>query len=105
MIDALVPILKHDRDDAVQLFIEVCQGGEIAFGSHPFEEFVRYASSTHYAELRGILVKALHSTSTAAVAAAARQICLAAFGDETAEADANSIRTGRSSFKTGIRTS
>jgi hypothetical protein len=94
VIGALLPVLNIDRGEAVQLFKAACEGADIVFGAQPFEEFVRHASSTHYADCRELLQRACRSTSDAAVRAAARQICLAGFGDETAEVDAETVRGG-----------
>jgi len=103
VVEPLLPILNHDRYEAVRLFLRACRGAETVFGSGPFEQFVWYASSTHYSELRGVLFKALNSTSKSSVTAAARQICLAAFTDLVAEADAEAVLIGKATFKTAIR--
>lgn len=103
VVEALLPMLNDNRDEAVGLFLETCRGAEIVFGSGPFEEFIRYASSTHYFELRDVLFKALRSTSPSAVAAAARQICLAAFTNLVAAGDAEAVQTGKASLRTAFR--
>ena len=94
-VDAILPILNHDRDEAVRLFRAACDGADIVIGSHPFENFMRYATSTHYSLLRELLLnRAIQSSSATTVKAAARQICLAAFTDEMAAADAVAVRNG-----------
>lgn len=45
-VEALLPMLNHDRDEAVHLFLDACDGAAIVIGSHPFENFMRYATST-----------------------------------------------------------
>jgi hypothetical protein len=45
------------------LFVETCTGAVAVFGSGPFEQFVRYASSTHYFQLRRILYEAIRNRS------------------------------------------
>jgi hypothetical protein len=92
--EALLPMFNHDRDDAVRLFLEACQEAEAIWGSYPIENFIRYASSTHYAQLRDLLQRVLRCHSEEAVRMAARQVCLAALTDGTADADAESVRTG-----------
>ncbi len=94
VIDALCPLLDHDRDEAVQLLKKVCSLSDILLGTTPFAEFVRYASSTHYPELRDLLTTGLKSHLDTAVSVAAKQTCLAAFVDATAKADAASVRRG-----------
>ena len=103
VVESLLPILNHDRDEAVKLFLATCRGAEVVFGSGPFEQFVWYTSRTHYSELRGVLFKALASTSKLSVTAAARQICVAAFTDLVAEGDVEAVLMGRTSFGTASR--
>jgi hypothetical protein len=103
VVEALLPILNHDRNEAVRLFLITCRGAETVFGSGPFEQFVWYSSSTHYSEIRGVLFKALNSGSQSSVTAAARQVCLAAFQELVAEADAEVVLMGRTSFATAFR--
>lgn len=98
-VEALLPMLNHDRDEAVRLFLEACDGADIVIGSHPFENFFRYATGTHYPQLRELLKRSLQSPSPTTVRAASRQICLAAFTDETAEADADTVRKGAESMR------
>lgn len=101
VFESLLPVLNHDRPKAVELFIKGCEGAEAVLSSHPFATFVRYAASTHYAELRPVLQHALKSESPATATAAARQICLAAFDNELAEQDASHLRTGSEAMRKG----
>ncbi|MFZ1936913.1 MAG: hypothetical protein WCB27_04280 [Thermoguttaceae bacterium] len=103
VVESILPILNHERDTAVDLFLMACRGAEVVFGSGPFERFVWYASRTHYPELRGVLLRALNSASKKSVTAAARQVCLAAFTDLVAEGDAEAILTGKTSLGTAFR--
>jgi len=101
VFESLLPILNHDRDQAVTLFASACDGADAILDCHPFENFVRYATSTHYAALRPTLQQALHSNSPSAVRAAARQICLAALGGEQAGDDAAEVRQGSPAMRKG----
>ncbi|MEX2168068.1 MAG: hypothetical protein WD851_02050 [Pirellulales bacterium] len=101
VFETLLPILNHDRDRAVALFVRACEGADAVLDCRPFEDFIRYASSTHYAQLRPVLQQALHATSSASATAAARQICLAAFGSEEAEKDAVKVRHGSTAMRKG----
>jgi len=101
VFESLLPVLNHDRDKAVELFVRACEGADSVLDCRPFENFIRYASSTHYAQLRQVLQRALHASATAAVTAAARQICLAAFGDERAGRDAADVRSGSPPMRKG----
>ena len=94
VIEALLPALNHDRDDAVRMFQELTLGAELIYGSPPFEDFIRYAIGTHYSQLRDVLQMGLYSASPSAVAASARQICLAGFVDEVAAKDTEAVRRG-----------
>lgn len=93
-IDTLLPLLNSDRDRAVSLFLKLAENASLIYGTNNFEEFIHYAAQTHYVRLRHLLLRALNSPNEKAVAAAGRQICLAAFRAEIAEEDANRVRTG-----------
>ncbi|WP_339747725.1 hypothetical protein [uncultured Rubinisphaera sp.] len=100
VIEALLPALNHERDQAIKLFCQLCRCDPVIIGSDPFEEFVSYASSTHYATLRDLLQSGINSNSKSAQSAAARQICLAAFADELAQYDAANVCKGLISMRT-----
>jgi hypothetical protein len=101
VFESLLPVLNHDRQKAVELFIQACENADAVLSSYPFATFVRYAASTHYAELRPVLQLALESEAPATATAAARQICLAAFDNEPAEQDASHVRTGSDAMRMG----
>lgn len=101
VFETLLPILNHDRDLAVALFVRACEGADAILDCRPFENFIRYASSTHYAELRPVLQRALHAKSSESATAAARQICLAAMCSEEAEKDAVEVRHGSAAMRKG----
>lgn len=94
VFESLLPVLNHDRSEAVRLFLATAEGADPVFGCRTFENFIWYAASKHYLQLRDMLQTALHSSSSTAVAVAARQVCLAALTDELAEPDAKLVRTG-----------
>jgi hypothetical protein len=98
-VEALLPMLNHDRDAAVRLFLDACDGADVVLGSHPFENFMRYATSTHYSQLRELLKGALQSAAATTVKAASRQICLAGFTDDVAAADDEAVRNGTESMR------
>jgi hypothetical protein len=66
-IDTLAPILKHDRDRAVRLFLECCEDTEPIWSTIPFRRFVMYAVLTHYADLRPLLQRCLASSNSSTV--------------------------------------
>lgn len=92
--DALLPVLNHDSDHAVNLFLELCKGADSIFGAPPLRNFVWYASGHHYSALRDVLQDALNSATPSSVAAAAQQTCLAAFSADIAQPDAARVRSG-----------
>ncbi|NQT36977.1 MAG: hypothetical protein HQ581_05785 [Planctomycetes bacterium] len=94
VFDAILPIWDHDRARAVAIFNRTCEGADEILGCQPFEHFVNLAVSTHYDSLRPVLFTALRQEAEWTVVAAARQICVAAFDDEQAEADAKDVRNG-----------
>lgn len=99
VIEALLPVLKHNREKAVQMFVKLCHCETSIVGTETFEDFVRYASYTHYSDLRANLLAGLESGSVAVQSAAARQICIAGLSDELAAGDAARIRTGTDAMR------
>ncbi len=104
VFDAILPVWNHDRARAVAIFNKACEGAEQILGCRPFEDFVNFAVSTHYSDLHPVLLRTLKRTSDSAVSAAARQICVAAFDDEEAEADAENVRNGTPAMRVAAAT-
>jgi len=86
-------LLNIDRDSAVRLFLSICEEPRI-WGSHHVDEFLYYATFTHYSELQPLLRKMLASEDEEAKQDASRQICLAAFNHPEAEADLAVVLSG-----------
>lgn len=94
VIQALLPVWNDDRDTAVKLFLRLCDGRPVLWGTDRFELFGRHAVREFYGELRDMLLTGIETGAKEAVGATARLICLAAFGNELASADAERVRTG-----------
>lgn len=93
-VEALMPVLKWDRDGAVRLFKDCCKGTEDLWGTHSFNHFVYYAIRTHYLELHELLLAGLSSTNEEAVKSAASQITLFDLANDSLSAEAESVRSG-----------
>jgi hypothetical protein len=93
-IEALMPILNWDQDEALRLFNECCKGIEEIWGTRPFDNFVHYAIGTKYLELREILLAALASTNEEAVKSVASQITLFDLANGSLSTEAELIRSG-----------
>jgi hypothetical protein len=93
-IAAFVPLLNFDRDAAVQLFLRACGGCDAICATPPFDQFVHYATYTHYIQLRPLLQFALNSCLAESVENAARQITLAELNDVDVCGDDDIVRTG-----------
>ena len=98
-IQAFMPLLKFDRDFAVELFLKACAGCDAICATHPFDRFIHYAIDTHYGKLRELLQFALKSDRPEAAANAARQIALAELGDDSLAIDASDIRSGSETMR------
>jgi hypothetical protein len=101
IFQALLPLLNHDNDrpTAVRLCLAACREADTLLGADTLEHFIHYASFKHYIDLRPLLMRMLASTDQAAVRAASRQICLAAFHVEAAEADATAVLAGTDNMR------
>lgn len=92
-IHVLLALLNIDRDMAVRLFLSICEEPRI-WGSHHVDEFLYYATFTHYSQLQPLLREMLASADEEARRDASRQICLAAFNHPEAEADLSAVLNG-----------
>jgi hypothetical protein len=94
VINGLMPILNIDRGEAVRLFILCVQDSEGIWASPPFDQFLNRAIFTHFAQLHGLLIRALESDSERAVKSAATQIALADLYGIDVAGLANRVRGG-----------
>ena len=82
--EALVGVLRHNRDLAVELFVELCDGDERLLATHPFEYFLKYAVPTHFTKLEPVLTRMLKSQDETVAAAGALWACFASLTAEEA---------------------
>ncbi len=81
----LIPILNFSRDYAVDLFLRLCETEDVLLGTRFVEEFLGWASRTHFHRLRPLLERMLQSSCQEASEAGARQACLAGLYVEGAQ--------------------
>lgn len=93
-LNALLPLLKFERDEAVRLFLEAATIGNDLLATNPYERFLHYAVHTHYAELRGVIQTALKSDIPEAIEIAARQTIVAELNAVDVGELGNRIRAG-----------
>src|SRR6185436_19642591 len=58
-VRCLIPVLNINRDRAVNLFLKLCIGGEAIMGTPDIDQFLHYALSSHYHELRDLTISML----------------------------------------------
>ena len=75
---ALLAVLGHDRDLAVELFRQLCNTEDTLLQTHFIERFLLFALQTHFQELSQILERMAVSQVPDVASAGARQACLAA---------------------------
>jgi hypothetical protein len=98
---ALTATLIHDRSLAVELFLRLCDTEDVLLGTEPVERFLRYATETHFGELRPILERMLASDNSDVVTAGARQSCLASLMVAEAEPLAERCLSGGETHRVG----
>ena len=74
---ALLGVLRHNRDLAVELFVKLCDADDELLATHYVETFLKYAVQTHYSQLEPVLIRMIESNSEGVATAGARQVCLA----------------------------
>ena len=82
--EALLGVLRHNRDLAVELFLEICDVDERLLATRSFEDFFKYAVPTHFTELEPVLVRMMQSQDGAVEAAGALWACYASLTVEEA---------------------
>ena len=80
----LLAVLRCDRDLAVKLFARLCGADDRLLGARFVEEFIRYAATTHWGDIKPIIARMLKSEIDEVAATGARQACLASLTEEDA---------------------
>ena len=75
---ALIAVLRHDRDLAVDLFGQLCNTEDALLGTEFVERFLFFALQTHFRELSSTLARMVTSPVPDVASAGARQACVAA---------------------------
>ena len=75
--EALLGVLRHNRDLAVELFVELCDTGERLLATRHFEDFLKYAVPTHFTQLEPVLARMMKSEDEAVATAGALWVCYA----------------------------
>ena len=75
--EALLGVLRHDRDLAVELFTVLCDADERLLSTHYVSRFLRHAVQTHFKPLKPILLRMIKSHNDEVAADGARQVCVA----------------------------
>ena len=84
--EASLGVLRHDRDFAVELFLELCDADERLLATPHVEAFLKYAVQTHFDQLEPILRRMVESEYEAVAAAGACWVCYASLTVEEAKA-------------------
>ena len=82
--EALLGVLRHNRNLAVELFVELCDADERLLATHLFENFLKYAVPTHFTQLDPVLVRMMKSEDEAVATAGALWGCYASLTVEEA---------------------
>lgn len=90
----LVAMLNFDRDRAVGLFLELCEGADAVLNTHYSDQFIHHATYRHYEPLRPVLLRMLKAGDEGSRSIAGRQITLASFHDPHAVEDVQHVLGG-----------
>ena len=80
----LLAVLRYDRDLAVKLFAQLCGADDRLLATRFVEDFIRYAATTHWSDIKPIIGRMLKSDIDEVAAAGGRQACLASLTEEDA---------------------
>ncbi len=98
---ALIPVLRYDRDLAVELFRRLCNTEDVLLHTPFIERFMYFALQTHFQELAPILERMVNSEIPDVASTGARQACLAALDLPEAAAIADLCLSGSESQRVG----
>ena len=97
----LLAVLVHDRDLAVQCFLDLCNADDELLGTHYVEMFLKYGVQTHFQLLEPVLSRMVASNIDEVATAGSRQICLASLTIEEALPIARRCVSGSKSLRVG----
>ena len=92
--EALLGVLRHNRDLAVELFVELCNTDERLLATDFFEDFLKYAVPTHFTRLEPILTQMMGAQDETVATAGALWVCYASLTVEEALPFANLCPSG-----------
>ena len=98
---ALIAVLRFDRDLAVELFWKLCNTEDALLRTPFIERFMYFALQTHFKELAPILERMVNSEIPDVASTGARQSCLAALDLPEAAAIADLCLNGSESQRVG----
>ena len=99
---ALLSVLRHDRELAVDLFQTLCETDDRLLATHYVENFLRYAVKTNYEQLQPILARMMESDVEEVATIGSRQVCLASLESDEAMALAALCASGSKSLRLGM---
>ena len=99
---ALLAVLRFDRDLAVELFLQLCDTEDELLQTHYVERFIYFGVQTHFGELSQVLVRMVDSQIPEVASVGGRQACLAALDFEEAAGIANLCLSGSEAQKLGV---
>ena len=99
---ALLSVLRHDRDLAVELFVTLCDADERLLATHYVEFFLKYAVKTHYQQLEPTLSRMIESDIEEVATVGARQVCLASLENGEAMPLAGRCASGSKALRLGM---
>ncbi len=73
----LLAVLTHDRDQAVDLFIELCNAGDELLATRFVENFLKYGVQTHFQQLQPVLKRMMASDIDDVATVGSRWACFA----------------------------
>ncbi len=98
---ALLAVLRHDRDLAVNLFQQLCSAEDALLQTHFVERFLVFALQTHFQELSPILERMVFSQLPDVASTGARQACIVALHFPEAAGLVRICLSGSEAQKTG----
>ena len=99
---ALLSVMRHDRDLAVELFLTLCETDDRLLATHYVETFLKYAVKTHYEQMEPILSRMVDSEIEEVATAGARQVCLASLESDESMVLTVRCASGSKALRIGI---
>lgn len=102
VVASLLPLLKYDRDVAIELFLKLCSAGDLLLQTRYVENFITHATYTHFDDIRPLIGRMIGSENPDVVQIGARCSARASLITSCASDLMSVCVSGTESYRLGV---